>query len=156
MANGSQTIERGRAAFQYWHNQALRYPENYSMSFSQLIDYINAHNPALLDGIGFAIEQANISDSRIQAAFEKVADDGQGRFPAHWIDFFRALTDEAVKIDFVDAVEATAAGTAVDLVKGAQEVGNVTLDTLKTSAVLLPFALVGALLLFAYEKGHHA
>jgi hypothetical protein len=138
---------KGRAALVHFHNEALDFPENYHFSFEELVSALQKKsNGQFLDGFGFAINSAEMSESAIKTAMINLADAGEGQLPAKWNDFFNALTKEATKFSFVDAATYTAAQTAKDLAVGAQQVGNAVIQTGSILTGIMPVVVVGAVL----------
>lgn len=148
--NDVQTGEKVLRAFHsYWRTQ----PNSGGVSYEKMMELLNQRRPGgsfLLEGIGLGVRSAEISDNRIDAAMRKLAADSGGRLPARNQDFFTYLSNEAVKIDFVDAAIFTAKESAKDIVKGAAAVGDSLIFTGKVVTFILPAVIL--LFLYIYLK----
>jgi hypothetical protein len=152
-------IQKGREALTYFHNVSLTYPAYKKLQFDELLNQVSGGGKKVtifLEGFGFAIEQINdgyfFSTSRVKQAMESLANEGQGRVPTNNSVFFKALSDEAQNISWSEASKFVAVESAKEIGNGLVEVGNVTLDTLKSLGVVLPLAIVGAVLFIIYSR----
>lgn len=137
--SASIDIKKGSDALVYFHNQALRYPENYSMSFDELkLKLSNMSNGNFLSGFGFAINSAEIPDSTVEESMIRLADAGNGKLPSRWMDFFNALNRDPSGFSF-DSVVSTIKSTASDIGAGLKQVGDVSIDTLKNAGDYVKF-----------------
>ncbi len=152
--SASADIARGRSALVAFHNQALSYPQNYKMTLQQLVDELQRRSRGVfLEGFGFAIHSAELSDAVVNRAMVELATQGQGRLPLFHTSFFSALNNSAQRFSFSDAFSATAKGTVEDLGRGIQAVGDTTISTLKNAqglVVLLPLLGFAGLAFYIY------
>lgn len=102
----------------------------------------------VLDGIGGGVREAEVSDSRIDSAMRSLALKSQGQIPSNPLVMFQYLSNEAVKINWVDAVLYTAKESVKDVAKGAQAIGDSLITTGKILNFLLPAILI--FIVFAY------
>ncbi len=148
--------KRAAEALTMFHNEALKFPQNYAISFDELVAKLQASSHgAFMSGFGFGINQAEMSDSQVRSAMIHLADAGEGRLPAKWNDFFNALTQEATTFRFADAASATISGTVKDLGDGLKEVGDTAIQTLKNAGglvTMLPYLAFGGLALYIYFR----
>ena len=157
MSDVQTQIEKGREALTYFHNQASTF-SNYELSFPELLDLVGGgekKNGIFLEGFGFAIEQVGeggfFSGNKTKIAMENLATAGQGRIPAQ-TSFFKALSNEAQNINWIDAAPSVAIGVAADVVQGVAEGGKSVITTLKSLNVVLPLVAVAAVLFLIYSK----
>jgi hypothetical protein len=154
MGSTQSDIDRGREALKYFHNQASTYPI-YSLGFEQMIDTVSGgakKTPFFLEGLGFAIEQIDISTSKLKTSMENLADQGRGKLPATSQAFFKALSDEVQNINWITAAPEVVKGVAVDLVKGVAEGGESIIGVLKTMNVIIPIMVVLGVVWIGYSK----
>jgi hypothetical protein len=158
MSSAANEIKLGSDALTYFHNQALRYPDNYSMSFEQLKEVMSKKsNGQFLSGLGFAIETAKLPERDVRESMERLADAGEGKIPVRWNDFFNALNRDPSGFSF-DAFIGTVKDTASDIGEGLVQVGGVAKDTLKaaggyvTYLPLMAFLGLGAFIWFRVKK----
>jgi hypothetical protein len=156
--SASTEIKRGVDALTYFHNRALRYPENYSISFDDLkIRLSEVSKGQFLSGFGFAIENSELSERDVRESMERLADAGAGKIPSRWNDFFNALHREPSGFSF-DALVSTVKSTASDIGSGLKQVGDVSIDTLKNAGgyvkflPMLAFLGIGAYIWFRVKK----
>lgn len=83
---------------------------------------------------------------------ESLAELGQGRVPSNSSVFFKALSDEAQNISWTEASKYVAVESAITIGHGLEQVGDVAIDTLKSLGVVLPIAIVGAVLFIIYSR----
>lgn len=93
-----------------------------------------------IDGIGFGARE--ISDSRIESAMRNMATQARGRIPSKWQDFFTFLSNEAIKINWLDAAAYTFTESAKDIAGAAESVGNQLIFTGKILNFFLPVILI--------------
>jgi hypothetical protein len=138
-----------------FHNRSLKF-EGYNFSYDTMLGVVAPKSPQIfLEGLGFAITAIEMSSGKVKEAMEALADQCQGKIPNNQNYFFRALSDREQNITFFDWVKATpsiAADTAVDVAKGAQEVGNAVIDTGKSLLTIGPLVIVAAVLFIVYAK----
>ncbi len=158
------SIDRGREALKYFHNQASRYP-GYKLTFNALIDTLGTarQSPIQLEGIGETVISLELSTGQVQDAMESLADQGQGRVPATPTVYFQALGNKKQEFSFIDATSEVAPEVAGNILKRVENVGTAALDTVdnatavisntvKSLGVVLPIALVGAVLFIIYAQ----
>jgi hypothetical protein len=148
--------EKGRASLQFFHNAAVEF-EAYPFAFEAMI---NKYHPAVIEGIGLAINSAEISEPRVRDAMADVArlfyasqeEPISGSLP-HQSMFFNQLTNRAGEVRFLETVSAVGVATASDLGEGLAETGDIVLATAKQTALALPLILLIGVAVFAYVKG---
>lgn len=147
-------IDRGREAMVYFHNRMVSY-SNYSLTADQLIDLVAKGNAGIfLDAFGFAINSIEMSDSKVQESMANLAIHTNGKIPIQ-SEFFRALSVRVSNLTFMDYVGGApeiAGGMAMDVVKGAQAVGDAVIDTGKSLLVIGPLLAVAAIVFIGYAK----
>lgn len=152
-----QAIETGREALQHFYNASKKYT-NFNYEFDQMLEIIAGSPKAVqffLDGVGTAIIEIQKDDfltgNRVKTAMTKLADVSKGQLPAKAY-FFSALSTEASNVTFVQALPNVIKGTAEELVKGAQSVGDSIIDTGKILTLIFPFVAVAAVLFIVRAK----
>lgn len=142
-------IDRGREALKYFHNSSVGY-SNYGLGFDEMLTRVSKGRPDIfLEGVGLAINSIGMSDSHVRDSMEGLAKQAQGRLPANNSVFYKALSDREGTLTFTDWVKVTpqaAANTALDLAKGAQQVGDAVLDAGKSLLTIGPLLVVGAVI----------
>jgi hypothetical protein len=134
-------LERGDRALRVFHSFWKIFPESRSISYEKMLELLKKRpmgGNALLEGIGAGIREAEMPDSRVDAAMKKLAAASGGKLPAKNMDFFNFLMNESIQVNFVDAVVFTVKESVKDVAKGAQAVGNQLIFTGKMLNFLLP------------------
>lgn len=150
--NKQSDIDRGLSALKIFHNYSIvKYPQNYQIDFSYLQDLIRKQNKFAIEGIGLQANSIEISDSQLDDAMKKLADSTKGKIP-NWQAFGSAMSGRIQDFSYMEAATYTTTETAKDLAKGAQEVGNVAIDTFKSLGMFLPIIVVGGLAFYVYNK----
>lgn len=163
--NPTNTIEVGREAMKYFHNENSKF-ENYSMPFDQLLSTVAGRGGSdqqvgiFLDSIGSAINSIREGGflrggGDVKSAMENLANKSQGQVPTQ-ASFFKALSDQAAQPSFIDAVSAVSIGTANEIGKGAVAVGNSVIESGKLLATFLPVLLLGAVAFIIYKNAKRA
>ncbi len=155
MVSGNADADVGRKALMSFHNYAIsKYKQNYNRSFEQLLDELASNRviggPYLTEGLGLAINSNEMSDSKVRAAMEFLADKGQGRLPATSTAWFKALTDQSTSVSFLESIPYVAVESAKDVVKGTAEIGKAVIDTGKSLLTVGPILIVGAVIFIGY------
>lgn len=154
--SAANDIARAKGALLYFHARALSYPDKYDYTAQQLYDHYSEVSPKFLQYLGSSLSESGLSDSDIQIGMEQIADDGQGKVPAHPGDFFDFLISGAKnKITSWDVVKAVGEGVA----QATGAVAKVTGDTLSNAAGLVkyvPFLLFAGLAYFIFSKARRA
>lgn len=155
------SIEVGREALTHFYNASKKFTA-FNYSFDQMLEIISGSPKAVqffLDGIGTAILEIQKDDfltgNSVKAAMTKLADVSKGYLPRKEY-FYSALSTEAADVTFIQALPSVISGTATELVKGAQEIGNTLIDTGKIITMLFPFVAIAALLFIVKEKTKQA
>lgn len=154
--SAANDIKAGRDALVYFHNEALKYPENYRLSFEELVNYYQtqAHGQ-FLEGFGFAITATEMSDRKVRDALIDLAQSGKGKLPAKWMDFFNAIQKGAAEISFTEAANAVLIGTARDIGTGLAAVGETVIDTAKNASglvTMLPYVAFAGVIGYVYFR----
>ncbi len=154
MSTSEIDTQRGRQAIMVFHNYCAANYSSYRLSFDQLIAAVTSQKGAkfLPEALGQTIRETGMSLSKVDAAMIAIAKRGGGKIPDNWMAWLNALSDEASKINFIDAVSYTAIESAKDLANGAAQVGETILDTAKSIGVVAPLALTAAFLFIVYRK----
>lgn len=131
-------VKIAKEAMTHFHNEALSFPENYSMTYQQLIDYYQAKTKGyFLEGLGFAINAIELPSSRVKSGMEKLAREGEGKLPK-WNDFYQRMGNEGSNPTFLEAASATLSGTVSDVASGFKDVGGAVISTAKNTLGILP------------------
>ena len=151
--------EVGRQAVTAFHNRAI-YSPGYNETVDTLLSKImkGKSSEFFLEGLGLAIREIGMGQSQVNDAMEDLAVRANGRIP-DWNSFYTALSDRASKLTFVDYLKATpeiAGATALDVVKGAERLGNAVLDVGKFFEQFGPILAVGAILFIGYAYTRRA
>lgn len=138
---GEKVIQRFYA---YWKLT----PSGAKVSYDQLLNILKSRKQmggnAFLEGLGLGIRLVReenpeaMTDSRIDSAMKKLALASEGKIPEKNYDFFRFLSNEATKVNFVNAVAYTVTESAGDILSGVQDVGESLITTGKILNFLLP------------------
>lgn len=152
-----QSIAVGREALTHFFNASKKFTA-FNYSFDQMLEIIAGGPKAVqhfLDGVGTAIIEIQKDDfltgNRVKTAMTKLADVSKGQLPAKAY-FYSALSTEAANVTFVQALPSVVSGTAKELVKGAQEIGNTLIDTGKILNMLFPFVTIAAILFIVLKQ----
>lgn len=147
-------IDIGRASLIAFHNQSTKF-DNYNYTFNQMIEIASHGKPSVfLDGFGMAVRTTGIRESKLDDIMIDLANKSKGQIPS-MNTFFSSLSSGASNLTFSDYLlesPTIVKNVAVDLGKGAVEVGNSIIDTGKSLTVILPILLVGGLIFFVYNK----
>lgn len=119
-------------ALKAWHNQALKYPQNYSLSFSQLLTFVDKGSSGTWrENFGGAVIAAEeyLGYNAVENAMRELADNSSGRVTTYFdgtikgTEFFDALSGkfslfswDRIKAD-VTAVGEKSISQAVDASK---------------------------------------
>lgn len=152
-------IEKARIGMIAFHNQALVFAPKYSETLNGLIKIVGengrGYNESIfMESFGFAINSIGMSIGQVEAAMKDLAVQAQGGIP-NQATFFKALSDRVSSptlLDYVKATPQVALDSAVDVVKGAAEVGNAVLDTGKSLLVIGPLLIVAAIVFIGYRR----
>lgn len=148
-------LEAGKKGLEYFRIASLPYPKFKSMSYNDLLSLVGGKNPDIfLDGFGFTINSLEMSQGQVQEAMQYLAQAAQGGIPKQTL-FFQALSTRLTNIttsDYILGLPSIAKDTAVDVVKGAQQVGDAVLDTGKTLLMVGPLLVVLAVIFIGYGK----
>ena len=155
MSTDSQ-IQKGREAMLIFHNASVKY-SNYHLNFDELLNTVSKGHPTIfLEGFGFAIEQVEndswFGSSKVRDAMNELAANAMGKIPSNQNSFFKALSDEFQKIEFVDAASFVVVDSGKTIIKGAQEVGDTLITTLKGIGFIFPIVVIGGLLFISYSR----
>ena len=125
----------------------------FKLSFNDFLLKIQPDKKKLdiaLDSIGMGIREAEISDSKIESAMRTMAIESKGKTPSNAYDFFKYLSNEAVKINYIDAVLYTAKESLGDVASGAQSIGKQLIFTGKIFNFLIP--IIALIFLYSWVK----
>lgn len=143
-------IELGESVIKSFYAHWSTFPAARGISYAQLLNTLKVRRPmggtAFLDGIGLGVRSAGMSQSKISNAMRNLAMKSNGKIPAYNMDFFTFLSNESVKINFIDAAAYVVVESGKDIIKGAQEVG----DSLISAGKFLNFVLPAVAVLFVF------
>lgn len=122
----------------FWNWSRMLNAGSFKVSFDEFLKSYGSKINIYLDGIGGAIKAAEVSDSRIDSAMRSLAIASKGKIPSDYQVYFKYISNEAVKVNWIDAVAYTAIESVKDIASGAQAVGNSILTTGKILNFLLP------------------
>lgn len=152
--NPTNDIDIGRTSLIAFHNESLKFPV-YNLKFDDMIKIAsNGKSSIFLDGFGMAVREIGIRESKVDDIMIDLARKSQGRIPS-MSSFFSALGTGASTLSFSDyLLEAPviAKDIAVDIGKGAVEVGNAVIDTGKTLTQFLPLVIAGSVIFIVIMK----
>jgi hypothetical protein len=135
-------LELGKKVLKsFYDNARFYFPKQYNFSFEIFLKTYQPDEKKLniiLDGIGGGVRETELSDSKIKDAMAKMALASGGKVPSSYNAFFQYLQGEASKISWVDAAGFVAKESAIDILKGAQSVGDSLIFTGKILNFLLP------------------
>ncbi len=137
----------------YWNYSRQLYPA-FNSTFAQFQQKLqpNASKLRILkDGIGLGVRSSEISESRIESAMRSMASQSKGKMPSSTHDFFRYLSDESVKINWIDAVSYVAVESTKDVIKGTAEVGSSIISAGKALNSILPIVLFTIAIIFTFS-----
>ena len=147
-------IDIGRASLIAFHNESTKYP-GYIFTFNQFVDIASKGKPTIfLEGIGMAVRETAIRESKLDDIMIDLARRSQGKIPT-MNSFFSAIGSGASTLSFSDYLLESPTlikNVASDVGKGAVEVGNAIIDTGKSLTVIFPILLVSGLIFFVYNK----
>lgn len=133
----------------YWNWSRAFNGSSFNYSFEQFLKVMQPNQKKLdilLDGVGGGVREAGVSDSRIETAMRSLAKSSGGKIPSNPMQFFYYLSNEATKINWLDATAFVVTESAKDIIKGAQSVG----DSIITSAKIINFLLPAIALIFVF------
>lgn len=131
-------------AFYSWNKSF--HPTVFNYSLDQFLNFYGKKKDIYLDGIGGGVRESGISDSRIDTAMRSMAQQSKGKIPENPLVMFQYLSNESVKVNWVDAVAFTVVESGKTVVGGAESLGN----SLITTAKIVNFILPAILLFFLY------
>lgn len=135
-------LETGRKVLKaYYDYSRFYYPTIYKFSFDEFLKKYQPNQKKLeiyLDGIGFGVRGSEISQTRINSAMQKMVLNSKGGMPSNAGDFFKYLSNEAVKISYIGAIGFVAVESLKDVAKGAAAVGDSLLTTGKILTFIFP------------------
>jgi hypothetical protein len=146
MTDHEQGLKVLRAFYDY---SKYEYPFACTYSFQELLDTLHKRvgGKFIEDGIGLGVNSVDgFNDSKINSSMQALAKASGGKIPSKNGDFFAFMTNEATKVNFVDAIAYTATESAKDIVTGAQKIG----DSVLLSGQLLTWLLPVAVIYFGY------
>lgn len=153
-------LEKGKFVVKKFYDYWKGYAAAFGISYEQLLNILKSRRPmggeSFISGLGLAVKNANISDSKIEEAMRKLAAASQGKLPEKNMDFFNALNGVAISYSFVDATAFVVTESAKDIAGAAQSVGNSLITTGKILNFFLPVILIFALFVFLDGKSNGA
>lgn len=150
-------MDKGRAAFVYFHNRASRYPD-YNYTLDEALKTVSRGEKNIgffTDGIGGLIREIQsdgfLSGNKVKNAMENLADKGAGKIPDR-NTFFAALSSEAQDFTFREAAPFVLVESAKEVATGAQAVGDSIITTGKILTTIGPIVVVSAILYIIFYK----
>lgn len=121
-------------------NKSL-YSSKVNYTFDQMLTTLQGRTgqKAFIEGLGFGINASGYTNSTVQSAMRKLAEQARGQIPSKNSDFRNVLIDEGTKVNFVDAVSFVATESAKDVVKGVAKVGDSVIATGQVLSFIMPF-----------------
>lgn len=152
-------IQRGKEVLAAFHNASLKYPQ-YTATLADLIANLGTEKqqPIHLQNLGEECETYGLRYGDIEDAMEALAAKYQGKIPPFGSStaYFQALGGKIGEVSFAGAAYFVAKETAVTVATGLKEVGDATLETLKTFRVIGPVVIVAAVLFVVYARTKQA
>lgn len=148
-------VQTGRQAIVVYHNRAI-YNSGYNETVDTLLSKIaKGKSPQyFLEGFGGAIREIDMSSGQINDAMNRLATVSGNRIPTQE-SFFKALSDRVSNPTFIDYVGATPeviGQSALDVVHGAQEIGDSVLSLGKGLLQFGPILIFAAIVFIGYAK----
>lgn len=154
-------MDRGREAFQYFHNRASRY-SGYSYTMDEALKIVARSEKNIgifTDSIGGLIREIQgdgfLTGNKVKNAMENLADKGAGKIPDR-NTFFAALSSEAQDFTFREAAPFVLVESAKEVATGAQAVGDSIITTGKILTTIGPIVVVAAILYVVFYKTKQA
>ena len=143
-----------------WHNAAISYPENYSLSFDQLLQKIDRDSPTWRENFGASViaAQEYLGMAAVENAMTALADRNEGKVTTYpdgsWrgAEFNDALYGK-VSTWNVDKISAVASGVAKDV---ADQIDTSAKLFLTGTTAYIAIAGLLAVLVFASSAGKAA
>lgn len=151
----AQDLALGQKILRNFYDSAKSfYPFAVVYSFDELVKTLEARvgGKTFISGLGLAASLADFSDNDINSSMSALARNSGGKIPSKNGDFYAFMVDQGTKVSFTGAVSYTVAQSALDIVSGAQQVGESVLATGKILNFLLPIAVVYFGFLFLKNK----
>lgn len=160
--NNQADYETGYDAIIAFHNKSVTsYKENYHFTLVGLVKELSArrNQKFFIEGLGLAIQNADMSKSRAKSAMEVLAIKGKGRIPATNGAFYTALVDEAATPNWIDGSAFVLVESAKNVVTGVSHVGDAVINTgagilssaesiSKNLAWIVPLITIGGAILY--------
>lgn len=141
-------LELGKKVFRsFWNWSKTFYGNSFDYTFEEFLNFYGKKLNIYLDGIGGGVREAQLSDSKIDAAMRALAKDSMGKVPSNPLQMFKYLSNEATKVDFVDAAIFVTKESVIDVIKGTEAIGSSIITTGKMLTYIFP-AIVLILVFF--------
>ncbi len=158
--NDVDTTDRGISGYVYFHNKALAYPNNYTMSLDAVKGLILSKSPNFFSLFGKAIIQSNIDENDLRQRMENLADTNSGLLPNH-LSIFLKIVDPVIDNNLEwswisDGFPAIVQGVEDSVVAGANvvsQVGSAGISGITSALKWLPFILLAGVGIYAFTKG---
>jgi hypothetical protein len=150
--SAQEKIVKGVAAFSHFHNRAIMfYGYNYKSSFDAAKKALTDREPRFFEFLGNAV--TGMPEPEIKMRMEAICDVNKGQLPGRLSDFLRPFSDPSkIEIGFTDKVRLFSGAVFEGVADTAQQIGQGAADTLKTTGLLLPFAIAAAVFLIIMDK----
>lgn len=152
--NANNDIDLGRTSLIAFHNESTKF-SNYPYKFDDMVMIASKGKPGIfLEGLGMAVRETGIRESKLDDIMIDLARRSKGQVP-NMNTFFSAIGSGASTLTFSDYLlesPTIAKDVALEIGKGAVEVGNAVIDTGKTLTMFLPLVFVGAVIYLIVAK----
>ena len=150
---------RGLSAYVYFHNEALNFPDNYSMDLPSVQALITGLSPNFFQLFGNAVVQSGLDEPTIQTKMVALADTNQGLLPSHLSEFLKTVDPvnlDAGTMTWTTTIKAVAEGVGAAAVQGVQAaavVGQAGISGITSTLKFLPLLLGIGIAIYAFSKG---
>lgn len=156
----SQKVNASLEGLRPWHNAALNYPENYSLSYEQLLQKIDRDSPTWRENFGSSViaAQEYLGMAAVNNAMVALANENEGKATTYpdgsWrgAEFHEALYGKVSGWN-VDRLSAVASGVAQDVVDKVDSTAKLFVGG---SIAYIAIAGLLAVLVFANSAGKSA
>ena len=122
----------------FWSWSKSFYPTSFTYTFDQFLALYGKKKDIYADGIGGAIRETDLSSSKVESSMRVLAQRSGGKIPKDHNQYIMAFSDQAAKINYLDAIVFTATESIGDIANGAAELGDSLITTGKIINFLLP------------------
>ena len=156
--NMPDQIDRGKNVFTYFHNEAINFPSNYSLSFNGVVQLIGQKSPNFFQLFGKAVQNSLLDETTLRNRMIALADTNGGLLPTELSLFLKAVDPvniEAGSMTWGTTFKAVAAG----VYEGSAQIGE-TVSNIGTAGITgitgtfkyLPLILGAGIAVYAFTK----